>query len=233
MFKFCALSDLHGNLIDNIEPCDVVLIAGDIFPLDIQTTTVKASEWLCQKFIPWAESLPCDKVVFIAGNHDFLFEKLSEYEIMDVLPPKIVYLEDEIYDYRGVKIFGIPWGTYCKKWAFYTEDESEFDDIPECDILISHQPPMIGSVGIVHQIGYNYMETFASENLANNIKRVKPKYSISGHVHTGNHIPEMIDETKYVNVSIIDEDYEIKYCPFYFDISNIKLKEEKPEDNNI
>lgn len=33
--KVTAISDLHGNLID-IEPCDLLLICGDISPLDIQ-----------------------------------------------------------------------------------------------------------------------------------------------------------------------------------------------------
>lgn len=247
--KFCALSDLHGNLIDYIEPCDVVIIAGDIFPMNIQSNTLKSAEWFCQKFIPWAESLPCFRTIFIAGNHDFLLEKLSEYEIMDVLPPKVVYLKDDIYNYHGVIIYGTPWCVNLEKWAFYTKDEKEFNNIPKCDILISHQPPMVGSVGTVHQPGYNYMNTFASENLANNIKKVKPKYVLSGHIHTGNHVPDMIDETIYVNVSILDEDYKIKYYPFYFEYEMensslnmktknlskdpVKLKEEKLEDNNL
>lgn len=33
--KVTAISDLHGNLID-IEPCDLLLICGDISPLEIQ-----------------------------------------------------------------------------------------------------------------------------------------------------------------------------------------------------
>lgn len=246
--RFCALSDIHGNLIDNIDPCDVVLIAGDIFPLDIQSTTVKASVWLCQKFIPWAESLPCDKVVFIAGNHDFLFEQLPESEIMDVLPRKIVYLEDEIYDYHGVKIFGTPW-CMNEKWAFYTDDESEYKEIPKCDILVTHQPPMLGSVGVIHQPGWNYMKTFASKELANRIKEIKPKFVVCGHVHSGNHVAEEINGTTIINVSILDEDYKIAYEPTYFDLfcyiqplgtkienvskSKIKLEMQTPEDNNL
>lgn len=34
--RICVLSDLHGNLIDNIEPCELVLICGDISPLKYQ-----------------------------------------------------------------------------------------------------------------------------------------------------------------------------------------------------
>ena len=34
--KICAISDLHGFLIDYIEPCELVLICGDIVPLYMQ-----------------------------------------------------------------------------------------------------------------------------------------------------------------------------------------------------
>lgn len=34
--KICVLSDLHGFLIDYIQPCELVLICGDIVPLRMQ-----------------------------------------------------------------------------------------------------------------------------------------------------------------------------------------------------
>ena len=35
MTKICVLSDLHGHL-PKVEPCELVLLAGDIVPLNIQ-----------------------------------------------------------------------------------------------------------------------------------------------------------------------------------------------------
>ena len=70
--KICALSDLHGTLFsteDYFEPCELVCICGDISPLSIQATSRKMRRWLVDEFKPWCESLPCDKVIFIAGNH--------------------------------------------------------------------------------------------------------------------------------------------------------------------
>lgn len=65
------MSDLHGTLlpVEDIEPCELVCICGDIVPLKIQANNRKTKSWLRNKFKTWCESLPCDKVVFIAGNH--------------------------------------------------------------------------------------------------------------------------------------------------------------------
>lgn len=43
--KVTAISDLHGNLID-IEPCDLLLICGDISPLDIQRDYIQMTKWI-------------------------------------------------------------------------------------------------------------------------------------------------------------------------------------------
>lgn len=68
MVKIAATSDLHGYL-PNIEEVDILLICGDILPLDIQVNMPKSLQWLEYSFKPWAEALKCDQVVFIAGNH--------------------------------------------------------------------------------------------------------------------------------------------------------------------
>ena len=72
--KICAISDLHGFLIDYIEPCELVLICGDIVPLYMQRNKPQCEKWLKTVFADWIKSLPCKKVVFTAGNHDFVFE---------------------------------------------------------------------------------------------------------------------------------------------------------------
>lgn len=68
--KVVAMSDIHGYLPpkDSLPKCDVVCIAGDILPLEIQKNSVKSLSWILLDFKPWADSLDCDKVLFIAGN---------------------------------------------------------------------------------------------------------------------------------------------------------------------
>lgn len=67
--KVIAISDLHGSLVD-INPCDLLLICGDSVDLHKQRYPRDCYRWYKQKFKPWANSLPCDKVLFIAGNHE-------------------------------------------------------------------------------------------------------------------------------------------------------------------
>ena len=69
--RICGISDMHGNYDFNVETCDIVLICGDIVPLDIQKNLVKSEEWLKTFFIPWCTNLPCEKVVFI--NFSLIF----------------------------------------------------------------------------------------------------------------------------------------------------------------
>ena len=67
--KICAMSDLHGDL-PEIKSCDLVLICGDSVPLDYQASSNKTKKWYNGLFRGWAYNLPCDKVLFIAGNHE-------------------------------------------------------------------------------------------------------------------------------------------------------------------
>lgn len=127
--KICALSDLHGTLlpVEEFEPCDLVCICGDIVPLNIQANSRKTRAWLVGAFKPWCESLPCDKVIFIAGNHDLHFGNLDFMYSQFPKDGKVTYLFHESYTYNNggkeYKIFGSP---YCKlfgNWAFMEIDE--------------------------------------------------------------------------------------------------------------
>ena len=76
--KICGISDIHGNLIENIPECDVLCICGDIVTLNAQRNIEASKHWWETKFIKWVDKLPCKKVIIIPGNHDFYLEyKLS------------------------------------------------------------------------------------------------------------------------------------------------------------
>lgn len=67
--RICAFSDMHGQLNFKVEPCDIVMICGDIVPLMIQKFTDLSEDWFRDVFIPWCTNLPCEKVLLVAGNH--------------------------------------------------------------------------------------------------------------------------------------------------------------------
>ena len=73
--KVTAISDLHGNLID-IEPCDLLLICGDISPLEIQRDYIQMTKWIFNEFQEWIMKIDCPTIILTPGNHDFWFEKM-------------------------------------------------------------------------------------------------------------------------------------------------------------
>ena len=72
--RICSFSDMHGQLNFKVEPCDIVLICGDIVPLEIQNLATKSEIWFKSIFIPWCNNLPCEKALFVGGNHDCFLE---------------------------------------------------------------------------------------------------------------------------------------------------------------
>jgi hypothetical protein len=51
--KICAISDMHGILDFDINPCDILCISGDIVPLRVQYYLEGTLKWLAKEFIPW------------------------------------------------------------------------------------------------------------------------------------------------------------------------------------
>ena len=233
--KIVGLSDIHGHLpdIDELPKADVYCITGDIMPLDLQRQYIPSIVWLTSHFFPWCESLPCDKVFFVAGNHDFLFEYLrmdengnhrKAHEVMNLLSQhshKITYLENSEKKYRDYKFYGSPWCPDLMNWAFYKDGEDlvkEFKKIPEnTDILLTHCPPKIGYYGTVLE-GYGMGKDYGCQELADRLQEIHPKLHIFGHVHSGSHEPQTINGTTFCNVSLKNESYNVTYSPKEFEL---------------
>lgn len=237
--KIVALSDIHGNLLkpNEIPECDVVCICGDICPLEYQRNFAKCVSWFCLDFFPWTNKLKCDKVIFIAGNHDFFLERLykdktrTPSEILKCLlvgnhkaESKIIYLQDNSYEYKGVRFYGTPWIKGLENWAFNLSDcelENRFKQIPKrVDVLMTHSPSTLFDTGRV--LDYNTKLRissdgksfdFGSYELAEAIQNRNIKYAICGHVHSGSHEGGIIGKTIIKNVSLLDENYKVAYEP--------------------
>lgn len=225
--KITAVSDLHGNLID-VEECTVLLICGDISPLNIQKDYIQMTKWFFNEFYNWINNLPCDYVILTPGNHDFWFEKFIKDGTMYLWDKLSILINDTteiFYGIKHIKIFGTP---YCKdfgNWPFMPGNDklSElYDKIPEdVDILICHDSPLIGYVGnIMEESNKIYPNGIPAGNkyLADAIFDKKPKYVLSGHIHSGDHTLKEYVGVKLANVSILDESYNIAYKPLTFEI---------------
>lgn len=175
-----ATSDLHGSLPD-IEPCDLLLIAGDNCPVRGDHSPTSQLAWLEHKFAPWLRDVPAKRIIGIAGNHDFVWEKART--AVDELHLPWKYLQDELTEFEGVRIYGTPWVPNLPGWAFYGGDNGctkfKVGSIPECDILLSHGP-MRGYGDRVfggQDVGCPYM--------CKQVEQVKPDYYVCGHIHEG------------------------------------------------
>lgn len=157
--KICSISDLHGNLIYypsdywcELQECEILFICGDILPLNIQFDMNKSKKWLINKFIPWAEELPVEKIYFIAGNHDTWFERYDEEaHILFPTYKKVTYLKNESIEHLSLQdsniytIFGTPYCHIFGNWPFMRDEDTlaaYFNLIPEnTDILFTHDAP--------------------------------------------------------------------------------------------
>ena len=233
--KINAISDLHGKIeLDKLTiDGEILCIAGDFIPLSIQRNIPESLKWIKEKFIPWANKLSVNKVFLVAGNHDFVASSTDFKDLF--INTKIIYLEDESYEYLSdsgytYKIYGTPWCTKYGNWNFMLDSENlakKYAQIPnDTDILITHMPPSLGRVGTLYD-GYfkDYHESVGSSELANKIYSSDIKLTISGHIHTGSHRLDFVKRflsKKYhyfVNVSLIDENYEPTYSICKIDLT--------------
>ena len=225
--KVCVTSDLHGYL-PEIEPCELLLICGDIVSLKHQRYSKSCKQWYTKVFQPWINNLPCDKVLFIPGNHEVGVEgHEDEYRKLFSSINKATILLHDYYEYLSndgiiYKIFGTP---YCKifgNWAFMRTNsdlKEKFSEIPEgLDILLTHDVAYGYADQSLQDIGYGTDTHFGTVELRDAILEKKPKYHFSAHIHTANHNLIMIGDTKHYNVSYVDETYTPTFKPLYIEI---------------
>lgn len=225
--KVCVTSDLHGYL-PEIEPCELLLICGDIVSLKHQRYSKSCKQWYTKVFQPWINSLPCDKVLFIPGNHEVGVEGHEDkYRKLFSPTNKATILLHDYYEYLSndgivYKIFGTP---YCKifgNWAFMKSNsdlKEKFSEIPEgLDILLTHDVAYGYADQSLQDIGWGTDEHFGTVELRDAILEKKPKYHFSAHIHTANHNLIMIGDTKHYNVSYVDETYTPTFKPLYIEI---------------
>jgi Icc-related predicted phosphoesterase len=212
--RITTISDTHTKHMELngfLPGGDILIHAGDI--------SNRGSNIDIEDFCQWFDSIDnYNTKIFIAGNHDFGFEKRTEEVLQIVNSYKwINYLEDNWITIDGVKIWGSPWQPEFYDWAFnlprqgveLQEKWNMIDD--DTDILITHGPAW-GYVDKV--IGRN--QSLGCELLTNRIMAFKPKIHICGHIHSGYGYTTN-GNTHFINAAVLDERYEFTQNPLTFD----------------
>ena len=103
MPRIVAISDTHSrhNQISALPAGDILIHAGDATNKGTLAEVVAFNQWL--------GTLPYQHKIFVAGNHDFLFEKSPE--IARTLMTNAHYLLDEAVVIAGLKFYGSPLAT--------------------------------------------------------------------------------------------------------------------------
>ncbi|MGX1753439.1 metallophosphatase domain-containing protein [Sphingobacterium sp. NPDC055346] len=207
--QIVAISDTHGKHRDKkIPDGDILIHAGDVTRGGKKEQVIDFLEWFAEQRHTYK--------IFVAGNHDFYFEQADPDEINDLIPNKIIYLNDSGVEINGIKFWGSPITPWFNNWAFNrergTKIKQHWDLIPDdIDILITNGPPF----GILDETVYG--KQTGCEELLLRVYQVKPKYHIFGHIHEeyGNLTKA---ETTFVNASVLDDWYEMKNKPIVIDL---------------
>lgn len=212
--KIVCLSDTHlvhdeFDKIPAIPDGDILIHSGD--------ATFRGRPHEIYRFSKWFHSLPHKYKIFVAGNHDIMFED-DRVKAMGLLydnpqywsspiPTKdrCIYLEDSEVTIEGLRIYGAPWSPRFYDWAFNVDRgpkiKAKWDLIPEeIDILVTHGPPY----------GYGDLSTknelLGCKDLMEAVNRVKPKVHIFGHIHSGYGVSNN-GHTTFINAAMCDDTY--------------------------
>lgn len=207
--RFVVISDTHCRHKNvKLPKGDVLLHTGDI--------TYRGKKEEVADFMNWFAVQRFTHKVFIAGNHDFFFERESPETIKAMIPENVIYLNDNGTQINGLNIWGSPVTPWFFNWAFNRhrgeQIRKHWDLIPaNTDILITHGP------------AYGYLDQVINEqhvgdkDLLQKILEIKPKVHAFGHIH------ESYGDIKrkgirFMNACVLNEHYELVNRPIIFDL---------------
>ncbi len=227
--RLACLSDIHGYWPDAefIGEADAVIIAGDIIENKDHVFLHTFDEYLNELLKDY------QKVIFIAGNHDFVLWDCKDWEPTN---PNAIYLNGptwykQRYTWQGLSFTGFPWTSVhnapmlAEVWVYMAKTREEIADllgpIPSADVLVSHGPPF----GMLDNIA-NSPDSCGAHALR--IRIADWRVIVCGHIHDGFGTTDDPSGTLIVNTA---SDYKGMLRRITFDIGpkippqNIDVKE--------
>jgi Icc-related predicted phosphoesterase len=211
------ISDTHTKHKDlNLPGGDLLIHSGDIMNDGNNIKDVIS-------FLNWFSTQKYTEVIFIAGNHDRMFES-NPHQIKEILNTYIAvnYLEDDWVNVNGVTIYGSPWQPAFGNWAFNLprlgiQLEYVWNNMPtNTDILVTHGPPA-GHLDIPGESRYNSSNVgVGCELLRSRVDLIKPKIHVFGHIH-GSYGYKFSNNTHFFNAAVLNENYNLTNKPITID----------------
>ncbi|WP_034344257.1 metallophosphatase domain-containing protein [Deinococcus misasensis] len=211
--KIICISDTHNQHEQlKLPDGDVLVHAGDF--------SMRGHVAETQSFLDWFAAQPHPHKIFIAGNHDFIFEKRRK-KARAMVPDSVIYLEDQEITLEGVKFWGSPITPTFFDWAFNRGPwviVRHWDLIPEdTDVLITHGPPL-GTLDRVLPEGEHVGCPKLKEALD---LRLRPKLHVFGHIHEG--YGQVVEGGRIsVNASFLDHGYRPANPPVVVELTATK-----------
>jgi Icc-related predicted phosphoesterase len=207
--KFVCISDTHGQHDEvTLPPGDVLLHAGDVSP--------KGTPAQVADFLDWFAVQHYQYKIFIAGNHDFYFERETAETVADMIPPGIIYLNDSGITIEGIHLWGSPISPWFFDWAFNRrrggDIQKHWNLIPaNTNILITHGP--------VYDVLDKTVrgEKVGCEDLLQTVNTLRPAVHLCGHIHEAYGQVQQ-NGTRFINASVLDHRYRLMNEPVVFEL---------------
>ena len=208
----------HNELNGQLPGGDLLIHSGDIMNSGYKKQEI-------HDFCKWFDGIDnYDHKIFIAGNHDRMFEDTPRKAMEIVNSYKSIdYLQDDWIevgnDESMAKIYGSPWQPWFHDWAFNLPKGgpglySKWEAIPkDTDILITHGPPQ----DHLDISGPPYNEPhLGCALLREKVDNQPPKIHVFGHIH-GGYGYKFHNGTHFINASVLNERYEQVNKPLTID----------------
>lgn len=188
--RLTIISDTH-NLAHEvvIPPTDVLIHCGDATEGKLGQLTT---------FLHWMALQPARYKLFVYGNHDqYVFRVHPFPELAQLAIHSGVYiLSSDIMEFEGRTFYG-------RSWPSINDQGSGYRNIPEVDVLITHEPPyqIMDQIAHAPRRGEDPQGHLGSISLLESVQATRPRVHCFGHIHEGYGV-RVRGDTTFVNAAL-------------------------------